>query len=207
MMLDPTAADPREVAHIIPEKFWIRYVQEEGLGLDGKPSPQVTPRVTPVEMVLWAKKGQHITTGQKTSMRITQARREKQIWAVLEPYYNAWKAGQDAPLDGTALGAWPGVTPDQVDRLKMLRIRTVEDVAAMTDNDVDSFGMGGLSIRQQARAFMEMKKDRTAIAAEVSSQIGAFRDEIADLKAQLAAKSTTEEAPKRRGRPAKSEAA
>jgi len=173
--LDPTAADPREVAHIIPENFFVRYVADEKTGA-----------VTPVEMVLWAKKGQHIMTGQKTPMRITQARKDKQIWAVIEPYYEAWKKGQENPVDGTPLGAWPGLAPEQAERLKMLRVRSVEDVAAMTDADVDTFGMGGLLLRQNARAFIEMKKDKTVIQAEVSKQVGSLEAKIAELEARLA---------------------
>jgi hypothetical protein len=196
MQMDPTAADPREVAHIFVERFYIRYIADEK-----DPS-----KTHPVEMVLFGKKGQHIMTGQKTPMRITQAKKDRMIWATLEPYYNAWKNGQEAPTDGTPLAAWPGLTPEAAERLRVLRVRTVEDVAALSDNDVDNFGMGGLSLRQQARAFIDAKKDKTQVAAEVATQLAA-RDEtmaamqrtIETLTAQLAEK------PEKRkpGRPAK----
>lgn len=203
--LDPTATDPRDVAHIIPERFYLRYVQEAARDASGKEDPNLPPRVLPVEMVIFAKKGQHIMTGQKTPMRITQARKDKMIWAVIEPYYEAWKKGQEVPTDGTPLSAWPGVTPEQVDRLKMLRARSVEDVAALNDNDIDSYGMGGLSLRQQARMFIEAKKDRTAIATEVATQMTGLHKTIADLEARLAAKPQEVEAPVKRkgGRPRK----
>ncbi len=58
----------------------------------------------------------------------------------------------------------------------------------MTDADIDNFGMGGLAIRQNARAFIDMKKDRTVVEAEVAKQVGGLMDEIKELKAQLAAK-------------------
>lgn len=180
LSLDPTATDPREVAHIVPERFYVRYVSDEK-------NPGVTQSV---EMVLFAKKGQHIMTGQKTPMRITQARKDKQIWAVIEPYYEAWKKGQETPVDGTPLGAWPGLAPEQAERLRMMRVRSVEDVAAMTDADVDNFGMGGLLLRQNARAFVEMKKDKTVIQAEVSKQMEGMQAKIDELTAKLAATSS-----------------
>lgn len=200
--MDPTAANRGEVAHIFVERFYVKYVQKPFRFLkEGKyeEDPTKPATVAPVEMVSWGKKGQHITTGQKTTQRVSQARRDLQVWAIIGPYYEAWKAGQEAPMDGTPLAAWPGVTPEIVDRLKMLRVRTVEDVAAMTDSDIDNFGMGGLSIRQQARAFCEMKKDRTQVQAEVATQLAArdeshaaqlavLREEMAALQAKLAEK-------------------
>lgn len=170
MMIDPTAADPREKAAIYPERFWVRYVPDE----------KDPTKTTPVEMVLWAKKGQHIMTGQKTPMRVSQAKKDLMVWAALEPFYNDWKKGAETPINGTPLPAWPGVTPEQVERLKMLQVRSVEDVAAMTDADLERYGMGGLALRQQARAFTEAKKDRSVIQGEMVS-----RDkEIARLKAE-----------------------
>lgn len=200
LTLDPTANDPREAAHIFVEKFWIKYV----------PDDKDAGKLNPVEMVLWGKKGQHIMTGQKTPMRVTQAKKDKMIWATIQPYYDAWKAGQEMPADGTPLAAWPGVTSEMVDRLKLMRVRTVEDVAAMTDNDIDNLGMGGLAVRQQARLFIDHKKDKTAIATEVAVQIGGMQAEIEKLRAALAAKSndapeTATVAPKKRGRRSRAE--
>jgi hypothetical protein len=36
---------------------------------------------------------------------------------VLKPYYDNWKAGQAAPVNGTPLAAWPGATPQLVKAL------------------------------------------------------------------------------------------
>lgn len=200
MMIDPTAHDPRDKAAIIAEKFWVRYVPDE----------KDPTKTTAVEMVLWAKKGQHIMTGQKTPMRVTQAKRDPTIWATLEPYYQAWKKGQDVPVDGTPLAAWPGVTPEQVERLRNLQVRSVEDVAAMTDADIDRYGMGGIAMRQQARAFIEAKKDRSVVQTELVSRDRKIAEqdarlaEMGELLKQQAAmlEQLTADKPKR-GRPAK----
>lgn len=206
LSLDPTATDPREVAHIIPSKFWIRYVSKQPKDASGKEVDGAEPYIVPVEMVEWAKKGQHLVTGQKTTMRISQAKKNKQVWAALGAYYDSWKNNQEAPIDGTPLGAWPGITPEQAEQLRMLRVRTVEDVAAMNDADIERYGMGGLNLRQQARAFMEAKKDRTHIAAEVATQMAGMQAIIEGLQAKLAAQEPGPSTP-RRGRPPKQEAA
>lgn len=201
MMIDPTAHDPREKAAIFPEKFYVKYV----------PDDKDPTKTNAVEMVLWAKKGQHIMTGQKTPMRVTQAKRDPMIWATLEPYYEAWKKGQETPVDGTPLAAWPGVTPEQVERLRTLQVRSVDDVAAMTDADVDRYGMGGLAMRQQARAFIDAKKDRSVIQSELVSRdktIAAQGEQLAEMRVALEQQTAllqqlAASQPAKRGRPPK----
>lgn len=172
-----------EVAHIAVERFFNRYIPIE----DAKGNP--TGDVHTVEMVEWVKKGTHITIGQRTPMRITQAKTDRSIWAVVGPLYENWKRGQDAPINGTPLAAWAGLVgrPDLAERLKLIHVKSVEDVAAMTDGDIDHFGMGGLKMREDARAFVTSKKSADAIRAQVEAQLGAKDDELKETKAQLAA--------------------
>ena len=184
-----------EIAHIFPEEFFVDYITKEKE--DG------TSFKKAVEKVTWAKKGQHIMTGQRTTMRISQARKDRTIWPAIEPHYNAWKNKQEAPVDGTPLSAWPDLTTDHAKRLTLLNVKSVEDVAKMTDADIDAYGMGGMQLRMRARAFVEAKKDRTFIQAEVTSQLSAMQSVIDGLRAELAAK----DAPPKRGRPPKQEAA
>lgn len=54
-------------------------------------------------------------------------------WSVIGPAYEAWKAGQEVPVDGTPLDAWSGVTKEQAKFLKAMSIRTVEEVRDMGD--------------------------------------------------------------------------
>lgn len=180
-----------EVANVYPERFWNKYL----------PAPtQANPNgMKSVEMVMIAKKGTHITIGQRTPMRITQARKDRSIWLAIERYYDAWKKGQDAPVDGTPLDAWPGLTPEEGERLKLLQVRSVEDIAGMNDADIDRYGMGGLALRQRARAFTESKKGVAVFKAELDQrdkQLASMAEQITALTAQIAAK------PKR-GRPSK----
>lgn len=54
-------------------------------------------------------------------------------WSVIGPAYEAWKAGNAIPDDGTPLAAWSGVTPDQVQFMIRLGLRTIEAVRDMSE--------------------------------------------------------------------------
>ena len=57
-------------------------------------------------------------------------------------------------VTGTPLEAWPVITRSQVEELKHFRVRTVEDLAALSDAATAS-GMGLQSLKQKAKAFLE----------------------------------------------------
>ena len=57
-------------------------------------------------------------------------------WNVIGPKYQAWKAGQDIPADGTPLAAWAGVSPEQAEHLKRMGIATVEAVSTMNEGAI-----------------------------------------------------------------------
>lgn len=54
-------------------------------------------------------------------------------WSVIGPAYDAWRSGTEVPETGTPLAAWAGVSADQVEILKSMAIRTVEDVRDMSE--------------------------------------------------------------------------
>lgn len=54
---------------------------------------------------------------------------------VIGPAYEAWKANQEIPENGTALMTWPALDGSQVEILRKMGLRTIEDVAAMGDAD------------------------------------------------------------------------
>jgi hypothetical protein len=59
-------------------------------------------------------------------------------WSVIGPAYDAWKAGNEMPEDGTPLDAWSGVTVEQAKFLKAMGIKTVEAVRDMGDRSIES---------------------------------------------------------------------
>ena len=110
--------------------------------------------------------------------------------------YDAWKAGLEAPVNGTHVREWPQLSPAQVQNLISLHILTVEDVSAMTEEAMGRFGMGGRDLREQAREWLA--KRELAASALVENE------ELKTKLAQLTARLEELEADKpKRGRPAK----
>lgn len=96
--------------------------------------------------------------------------------------YKNWKEDAEPSVEGYDLRYWPGVTPSQYKQMKMLRLRTVEDVATMNEETINRLGAGGRSLKDRARTFLETSQ-RHGVASEAES---ALRAENEDLRAQQA---------------------
>lgn len=81
-------------------------------------------------------------------------------------------------VSGTPLSAWPAVTRAQVEEFAFFGVKTVEQLAEMPDPALQKF-MGGQTLKQRARDFIE--------AAKGEAPMVAMRAEIENLKAQVAA--------------------
>lgn len=102
-------------------------------------------------------------------------------WSSIEPTYNAWKKGIEIPIDGTPLGAWPGCTKAQAEILKANGIRTVEEVAALTDTLLTRIKLPNpRALKDQAVRFLEARSSHS-----VEQAIKSRDDEIAALKSQM----------------------
>lgn len=117
----------------------------------------------------------------------------KARWDQIEPHYRAWKSGNAAPETGTPLGAWSGVNAAQADVLKRMHIKTVEDVAEMTEADVAKLPFpGARDLPKLARDYLEGKD-----MADLQAQNAAMAEKLAALEAEVNKP--------RRGRPPKKE--
>jgi hypothetical protein len=150
-------------------KFWTAY--DDVAGKPGEPRA--------VDWCEWVKVGGN---GATTQEKVARLRQNELLWPVIDRAYEHWKKGQEEPVDGTPLAAWAGVNADQADRLKLMHIRSVEDVAALTDADLEKIGMGARSLREKARAFVVNKQG----SAKIEEALAARDKENADLKAELA---------------------
>lgn len=149
----PDASVNRDVA-VVPLEFKTEEVS------DGKGG------FTSVDWVVLVKKG---TNGQTNEERVENLKRHKpHIWRVVEPAYNHWKTGQEEPTVGTPLSAWAGLSRSQAEVLKLLHLRTVEDVAEMNDSAGERYGSGWRAVRDRARAYLQAKNSFAATADEVS---------------------------------------
>lgn len=132
-------------------------------------------------------------------------------WNFIRPKYEAWKAGQNAPVNGTPLAAWNGISAGQAETLKMNGVHTVEDVAKLTDAHKNRIHISGLSnIVENAKRFLLAldKNSVTAALAEKDAQIAEMKAKQDEMIATLAALKAQQDAPKRGpGRPRKEAAA
>lgn len=95
--------------------------------------------------------------------------------------YEAWQQGQDAPLNGTSVKEWPMLSPSQASNFIALNILTIEDVAAMTEDALRNFGIGGRELRDKAREWLAGGE----IAKTVQQENEALKAQLAELTARM----------------------
>lgn len=112
--------------------------------------------------------------------------------------YEAWKKGEEMPVNGTPVKRWPILTPAQVINLTNLGFFTVEDVAGMNDEGMRRYGMGALDLKNKAVAWLKSAKDSGAVTQEnaaLKAQVAALEEQNELLREQN--KALTEAAEKR----------
>lgn len=116
-------------------------------------------------------------------------------WDAIRPRYESWKSGQEMPVSGTPLAAWNALSPEQADVLKSRGVRTVEDIAQLTDAHVERIPVRGLrDLIRQAQLFVEsadtnrfarsLEKKEQEIAA-LNGQLDSLREQVAVLTARV----------------------
>jgi ATP-dependent Clp protease ATP-binding subunit ClpA len=109
-------------------------------------------------------------------------------WDAIKPAYDAWKEGKEVPLDGISLAAWPAVSEAQIDELRKSGIKTVQDVAAITDTMIGRIQLPNVrGLKDEAKLFLE-NTDKASLANKVSEQdatIAQMAEEMAAMRALL----------------------
>lgn len=115
-----------------------------------------------------------LVPGDKDNIVVRPVRNsDKARWA---KQWQAFENREDAPMEGTPLDEWAGVSRSMVEELKFFNIRTVEDLVAMPDAHASKFlGINGL--RQKASAWLE--------DAQYSAPIAQLQQENEDLRGQI----------------------
>lgn len=80
--------------------------------------------------------------------------------------YERYKSGQEIPLEGTPIKGWKLLTGSQQEDFLRMNVRTVEELANLTDDGVRNFGMGAVELKRRAQAW---------IAQNASKETGALR--------------------------------
>ena len=174
-----TLDDRRDVAAIHPIEFRTEYQPVMKPGPGGKMIE--TGQVEPADWVTWVKKGD--AHGATTSEKISRVKRDEPIWQAVRPFYEAWKAGQQAEMIGTPLDAAAFVTKEMVRALAAVHIRSVEDLANAEDAALAKLNIPGIrNTRAKAKAFLENQ----ANSAGVSAELAALREMVEQLQADKA---------------------
>lgn len=105
----------------------------------------------------------------------------KMKWACIEPHYEAWKKGHEISINGTPLGMWAGITAEKAEVLRRYGIRTVEEVAALVETQLEKIPLPAMrNLRREAVAFLENRG-----ASEAAARESARDEEIAALQAKI----------------------
>lgn len=83
--------------------------------------------------------------------------------------YEAWKKGQDLPLEGTPIKGWLMISPAQQEILLHCNILTVEDLAEMNDEGAKRVGMGAIMLKNKAKAWLSQAKDKGPATMEIAN--------------------------------------
>lgn len=98
--------------------------------------------------------------------------------------YDAWKAGQERPVEGMPLSEWPQVSGSTVLNLNSMHIRTVEELAAVDDGVLQVLGTGARELREKAKAWLASARGEQPLQAAVA-EIGHLQESNALLSGQL----------------------
>lgn len=121
-------------------------------------------------------------------------------------HYRAFKEGLELACEGTPIEHWPQSTPAMVANLKVLHIKTVEQLAAVSDAGLQQMGLGARELRQKAQDYLDnasssapLERER-ALRAAAEEQSALLQAQLDQLTERLGALET------RRGKPAPADA-
>lgn len=100
--------------------------------------------------------------------------------------YDAWTKGVEMPESGTPIRGWPLLSPAAQEMYLRLNIRTVEDLALMTEEGIKNAGMGARGDKKKAEAWLEQAK-----TGADAGKVAALQTRNEELEAQVKELSAT----------------
>jgi hypothetical protein len=108
--------------------------------------------------------------------------------------YAAFKAGLEAPVEGTPIAELPGLTRAQAEELAFAHVKTIEILANLSDDQLSkAVGMGGFKLREKAQRRLEQisgDAPMEKLAAENEAQaatIAEMQRQMAEMQKQMQA--------------------
>lgn len=97
--------------------------------------------------------------------------------------YSAWKANEGAPITGTPLAEWPAATTSFVDEMKLIGIRTVEDLVNMSDGHAMAH-TGLMTMKARAAGWLQEQNTSSALQ-KAEDERNALLERISQLEAMV----------------------
>ena len=98
-------------------------------------------------------------------------------------HYARFKNRVEEPQEGTPLKEWPMITRSMAEELSFLNVKTVEQLAGMTDTHAGKF-MSGYQLKQDAKEWLERtKKDVSEV--KLQKELDQRDEVIAKMQAQI----------------------
>jgi hypothetical protein len=164
------------------QRFWTDYVPERDHLEDGKLVKGDAAKLVPVDKVAYGPLGR--IDNALVNATVSSILRVKPFVDANDPAsvmshiradfigkaYDAWKTGQEAPINGTPLAAWNGLTPEQAEIFRARSIRTVEEIASLNEATRAHIPLPNLSsIVSAAKRFVD-SADQTRFAAALADK-------------------------------------
>lgn len=159
---------------------WVEYVNR--VNDQGMPTSSIVDRVRSLD---------------PKNMKVdpTQGGGEKEMffkarWDQIEPFYTAWKEGNELPQSGTPLALWAGLTAEQANVFKLAGIRSVEEIRDMNGADEARVRLPNLTdIKRMAGLYLQSAGATEAAAREAAkdAQIAAMAERMEAMEALLRA--------------------
>lgn len=118
--------------------------------------------------------------------------------------YAAFKKGQAEVVTGTPLAMWPLISPSQMKDLEHAGIRTIEQIANLSDSSAPSM-RGFYALKNGAQQFLDNARDTQAASrlqaqldqanAQNTATVAALQQQMAEMMALIKAKDAAEAAP------------
>jgi hypothetical protein len=114
----------------------------------------------------------------------TPVRIDDKFMAEYGPLYERWKKTQEQPVDGVPLEQWAPLPKALVEEWKFFGVRSVQDLANLSDTNAQKMGMGVIEWRKKAQAWLEQAADH-ASSQRLVSENEQLKREIERLTKQV----------------------
>lgn len=133
-------------------------------------------------------------------VRVLSPGNDKEIpdFRVLEKHKERWPTqwaafirNEEAPIEGTPLKVWPGISRVECKMLSDVKVQTVEQLVEIPDANLNKIGQGFLTLKHRAKAFLASQEGQAGFVVleaknrELQEQVETQGEQIAQLETRV----------------------